>query len=198
MKRLLLIPILWFAGYGAGAQIGKIVYPAGTYSVTTEGPTKITTGDNWVHIEWEVEPVVPAPPNPTKPPEPTKPDPPVAPPPAPTPDVSLPVLKGQVWMLAVYDTAKAGNYPPGQQAILLPPDKGGSVSIGAALKSMQISWQPRDQADETLKTWIADAQAKGLPAVVVIGNAGKTSLVVPLPADEAGVLALARKIRGQN
>jgi hypothetical protein len=49
-----------------------------------------------------------------------------------------------------------------------------------------------------LKEWTADAQSKGLPAVVVIGNAGKSSTVVPLPADEAGVLALAKKIRGQG
>jgi hypothetical protein len=192
---LALASILW------APPIDPVTGPAGVYTVTTTGPTRVTSGEGWVKIEWEVEPVVPAPPNPTKPPEPAKPDPPpvvTPPPPAPEPAVSIPTLTGQVWMLAVYDTAKAGSYPPGQQAILLPPDKGGSVSIGAALKSMQISWQPRDQADETLKTWTADAQAKGLPAVVIIGNAGKTSFVVPLPADEAGVLSLARKIRGQG
>jgi hypothetical protein len=194
-QRLTLLALL--ASVSLGSASDPVTGPAGVYTVTTTGPTRVTSGEGWVKIEWEVEPVVPAPTNPTKPPDPAKPDPSVAPPPAPTPAASLPVLVGQVWMLAVYDSAKAGSYPPGQQAILLPPDKGGSVSIGAALKSMQISWQPRDQADPVLKEWIADAQAKGLPAVVVIGNAGKTSLVVPLPADEAGVLVLARKIRGQ-
>jgi hypothetical protein len=193
MNRLTLLALVAMSLAPTG---DPVTGPAGVYSVTTTGPTRVTSGDGWVKIEWEVEPVVPKPPDPAKPPEPVKPDPPVVTPPAPTSSVSIPTLTGQVWMLAVYDTAKAGAYPPGQQAILLPPDKGGSASIGAALKAMQISWQPRDQTDPVLKEWVADAQGK-LPAIVLIGNAGKTSAVVPLPADEAGVLALAKKIRGQ-
>lgn len=190
-----LTPLALLAVLSLGSASDPVKGPAGVYSVTTTGPTRVTSGEGWVRIEWEVEPVVPTPPEPAKPIEPP---PTVTPPPAPTPAVSIPTLEGNVWMIAVYDSAKVGSYPPGQQSVLLPPDKGGSASIGAALKARQIFWQPRDQADKVLKEWIADAQAKGLPAVVVIGNAGKTSFVVPLPADGTGILDLAKKIRGEG
>lgn len=190
-----LTPLALLATLSLGSLGDPVKGPAGVYTVTTTGPTRVTSGEGWVKIEWEVEPVVPPPPEPTKPIDPS---PGVTPPPAPTPAVSVPTLTGQVWMLAVYDATKAGSYPPGQQSLLLPPDKGGSASIAAALNARQIVWKPRDQSDSGLKDWIADAQAKGLPAVVVIGDAGKTSFVVPLPADGTGVLALAKKIRGEE
>jgi hypothetical protein len=197
MNRITLLALV--ASISLGSASDPVTGPAGVYTVTTTGPTRVTSGDGWVKIEWEVEPVVPRPPDPAKPdPPPVVTPPPIVTPPVTTPAVSIPVLTGQVWMLAVYDTSKAGSYPPGQQAVLLPPDKGGSATIGPALKALQISWQPRDQADPVLKEWTADAQSKGLPAIVIIGNAGKSSTVVPLPADEAGVLALAKKIRGQG
>lgn len=193
-----LTPLALLATISLGSASDPVKGPAGVYSVTTTGPTRVTSGEGWVKIEWEVEPVVPTPPEPAKPVEPP---PVVTPPPAPAPSgpaVSIPVLTGQVFMLAVYDSTKASSYPPAQQAILLPPEKGGSASIAAALKAREIFWRPRDQSDPGLKDWVADAQAKGLPAVVVIGDAGKTSFVVPLPADGTGVLELAKKIRGEG
>lgn len=192
MNRLTPLALVTIISLGSASD--PVTGPAGVYTVTTTGPTRVTSGQGWVKIEWEVEPVVPTPPEPAKP---VDPPPTVTPPPAPTPEVSVPTLTGQVFMLAVYDSAKAGTYPPGQQAILLPPEKGGSASLAAALKAREIFWRPHDQSDPGLKEWIADAQAKGLPAVVVIGDAGKTSFVVPLPADGTGVLALAKKIRGE-
>jgi hypothetical protein len=93
MNRLTLLALVTLLALPGSGD--PVTGPAGVYTVTTTGPTRVTSGEGWVKIEWEVEPVVPAPPNPTKPPEPAKPDPPpVAPPPAPTPAVSLPTLTG--------------------------------------------------------------------------------------------------------
>jgi hypothetical protein len=81
MNRLTLLALVTLLALPGSGD--PVTGPAGVYTVTTTGPTRVTSGEGWVKIEWEVEPVVPAPPNPTKPPDPAKPDPPVAPPPAP-------------------------------------------------------------------------------------------------------------------
>jgi hypothetical protein len=189
----------------------QVVGPAGIYTVTTSGPTRLTSGEGWVKIEWEVEPSTPTPPPPT----PTKPveSPPVVTPPpvvvppvvAPTPTLPATPLTGQVWILAVYDAAKAGGYPATQQAILLPPSKGGSATLGPALAKLKISWQPREINDPVLDgasaggSWKADALKQGVPCVIAIADQGGkvVSYPFPLPADEAAVIELGKKLVGQ-
>jgi hypothetical protein len=198
----------------------QVVGPAGTYTVTTSGPTKVTSGEGWVKIEWEAEPSTPTPPPPT----PTKPveSPPVVTPPpvvvppvvGPTPAMPATPLTGQVWMLAVYDQTKAGAYPPAQQAILLPPSKGGSATLAEALAELKIVLEKHDINDQVMKgsnavpdpqnpdkitTWKGEALKQGLPCLIVINNPGGKLQwwPFPLPADEAAMIELGRKMVGQ-
>lgn len=184
---LVLSLILW------APTIDLVTGPAGVYSVTTSGPTRVTSGSGWVKIEWEVEPSTLTPPEPVKPPEPgpTVPPPPIVPTPS-SPDVS-PLKAGPAWIAAVYDEHKASSYPPGQQALLL------SKTVGPALKAQQITWSVWKATDfDANGKWSGDIAGKPLPLILVISNQGHTSTVYSLPGDETAMMAMAQKLRGQN
>lgn len=194
------------------APTDPVTGPAGVYTVTTSAPTRITSGPGWIKFEWKTDDTPePPPPGPVEPPavkpppvEPEKP-PPVEPPPVEPAGPATP-LTGQVWFLAVYDTTKAATYPSAQQAILLPPSKGGSPTINGAMKSLTISWQPHDINDQVLAgsspdggSWKADAMRQGIPCLIAIGmQDGKlVSYAFPLPRDEVTAIALGKKVTGK-
>ncbi len=164
--------------------------PAGVYKfeITTTGPTTITRGDGWYKIEWDVEPTIPAKPDPpvVKPPDPGLP---VTPTPAP-PTVALPVLTGPIWVAAVYDRSTAVSLPAGQQALLL------SKTITPTLAKLDATWSSWDKSDPGLKGWGPDAGTT-YPALLVIWNQGTKSQSWPLPADENTAVAFVGKLRGQ-
>jgi hypothetical protein len=166
-----------------------------------------------VRFEWDVEPVAPAPPPPgpvVAPPPVVTPEKPVVVPPVvttPGPSTPPPVLKGEVFLLAVYDASKSSSYTPAQQAILIPPRKGvPPSSFYSTMTALNISWQPRDINDRALigeatteTNWKTEALKQGLPCVIAIGQDGtKVSFWTgPLPTDEAAALELGKKITGK-
>ena len=176
------------------APADPVTGPAGVYTVTTTGPTRITSGDGWVKIEWEVEPTVPPKPpdpgpgpvNPVKPPDPG----PVSPPPSPpAPTPSIGPLAAPIWVAAVYDRATAASLPAGQQALLL------SKTITAELQPFGATWSSWDKSDPGMKDWQADAGTT-YPVLLVIWAKGTRSKTFPLPADETAAVAFVKQIRG--
>lgn len=163
----------------------SVTGPAGVYTVTTTGPTTVTSGPGWVRIEWEVEPTVPVKPPPVKPPEPQP------PPPGPTtPAVEVPTLSGPIWIAAVYDKTTANTLPQGQQTLLT------SKIISSELKALDITWSSWDKSDKGLEPWGPDAGST-YPVLLVIWNQGAKSKTFPLPSDIPDMVVFGKKLRGQ-
>lgn len=152
-----------------------IVYPAGTYSITTTGPTTITYTATSVTLSWAVAPG-PVPPTPV--------------PPAPAP---TPVLSGHVWALAIYDPAVA--LPTAQQAALTSP----TLKAAALLQDVDI--QPFKSNDPSVASWLPHLPKSGLPALLFVqrtaAGTGELAHAVALPASEADILSLVNKVRGK-
>ncbi len=126
------------------------------------------------------------------------PDPPVPPvppvPPAPKPT-------GNVWALAIYDSAKQVNLPEGQLAIY------GSPTISAAAKAAGAIWRRFDILDSVPSKdggltplgstkWGQAATKVGLPALVMLDSTGKILTATPLQANEDSAIAAIKAVTG--
>ena len=130
------------------AQSPVVVSPAGTYSITTRGPTTIAQTATSITLSWTAPAPAPAPA-----PEPV---PPVPVPPAPAP-APIPVLTGHVWALAIYDSA--ATLPAAQQAAL------NSPTIKASALLQDIDFQAYKSTDSGVATWLPHLPKSGLPAL---------------------------------
>ncbi len=133
----------------------------------------------------------PAPPAPTPDP-PTPPVPPVPPTPKPT---------GNVWALAIYDSANQVNLPEGQLAIY------GSPTIQSAAKAAGAIWRRFDILDSVPSAgggltplgstkWGQAATKVGLPALVMLDSTGKILTATPLPANENSAITAIKTVVG--
>ena len=160
-------------GYG---QSPTITYPAGSYTLTFPTPVQIVTTSNSVTFTWGA----PAPPTPT----------PVPVPPAPTP---VPVLTGHVWAIALCEPGKP--LAPAQDAVFR------SATLKAAALGLDIDWLPHTTTDAAIASWLAHVPASGYPALILaqagVDGKGISAYAGPLPADEAGIVALLSKVRGK-
>ena len=161
------------------AQAPPITYPAGTYTITTPGPTAITFTATSVTFSWG-----PAPgPNPPVPP---------TPPPAPTP-APVPVLTGHVWAIAVYDPS--ATIPASQQAALT------SQTLQVSSLTQDVDFQAHAKTDPNIASWISSLPPGGLPALLFIqkSSSGTGTMVysTALPMSEPEILALINKVRGK-
>ncbi len=115
-------------------------------------------------------------------------------PPPPNPPVP-PVITGKMWMLLVADTNSAPFATAGSFQSRL----WGSTTIGPALATAPVStlWRHYDMADPLVATtkWGKVATQTGFPCLIVVDEKGNAT-AVPMPMDEAGVVAAARKARG--
>lgn len=152
------------------------MYPAGTYTITTSGPTTITQTATSITLSW-------GPPSPV---------PPVEPPPPVVTTVDPPVLTGHVWALAIYDPDVALS--DAQKKAL------SSFDSKAAGLLLDIDFQGWSVRDPSVSTWIPKITEK-LPVLIFVqkGSSGIGQLVyqAPLPATSADIVALEKKARGK-
>lgn len=161
-------------------------YTVLTFAITTATPPQPVIVKTVCTIQPLPGPVPPTPgPGPPAPPGPG---------PAPTPT-------GQVWALAVFDTANQVSLPTGQLAIY------GSPTIQSAVKSAGAVWRRYDVNDMvptksggsiplSTSKWGAAAITAGLPALVMFDSTGAVIEAIKLPADEAGVTAAVKAVAG--
>lgn len=95
--------------------------------------------------------------------------------------------------MAFYD--RSGPVPaPGQSALQA------SKTVGPELKALNAQWAVVDVSTATVQSWVKDARAAGIPALIVaVQGPGSKALAfeaIPLPADENGVIAEIKRIRG--
>lgn len=174
---LALASLLW-------APTGDMTGPAGVYTIVTTGPTKVSSGDGWLKLEWSegspgTPPPIVSPPPPTPPP---------APPPSPPVDV-IPISSGPAWIAAVYDPAHLSDLPDGQKALLA------NKTLFGQLKSQQITWSVWKADDFFQAKWGQDIAGKPLPLLLVIWSQGNRTAVYPLPRDDAGLFVMVNKMR---
>ena len=157
-----------------GQTAPTIVYPAGSYTLNFPAPVQIVTTANSVTFSWVA-------PTPTPTPTPV--------PPAPDP---TPVVTGHAWALALYDPAKP--LTTAQQAALA------STTLKAAALGLDIDWEPHSSTDPAVASWLPHVPATGLPVLMTItkdaSGTAKVAHSVALPADEAAITTLLRKLRG--
>ncbi len=116
-------------------------------------------------------------------------------PPPPPPPPPPPVVTGKLWMILVADTNSAPFATAGSFQSRL----WGSTSIKDALLAPPVStmWRHYDIADPLMQTtnWGKVAQKTGYPCLIIVDERGNAS-PIPMPTDEAGVVAAARRARG--
>lgn len=185
-RSLVIATACLFASSLAIAQSPVIVYPAGTYSVTTPAPTQIVVTSTSIVFSWGVSPIPTPPPIPVPPP-PTPPPPPV--PPAPIADAGLRVLM-------VYESSELTKYPPSQLAVLYDAQLRSYMSKVCVLGDKTYEWRVYDKdADlsSESKIW-REAMARPHPKLpwILISN-GKTGYEGPLPSSTAETQSLIQK-----
>jgi hypothetical protein len=116
--------------------------------------------------------------------------------PPPNPPPNPPPVTGKMWMVFVCDTNSAGYATAGSFQSKL----WGSTTIGPALAAAPVSttWRHYDMADPLVGTtkWGKVATQTGFPCLICVDQAGNASAVTPLPVDEVGIVAAAKKARG--
>jgi len=167
----------------APATPGLVTGPAGVYTVTTSGPTRVSSGDAWVRLDWDTLPPTPTPtptpPDPTPPPNPT---------PAPTPVPTLVLAPHTV----IFVAEKNQSLTPGQRAL----------QASTTIKDLLLNLNPRNQwasvdiKTVTIKDWLPEINKAGTPCVLILGSkpGGTGYEVIPQPADEASVLAEVQRL----
>jgi hypothetical protein len=194
IQSLVVVALMMSASAQAPAVI---VYPAGTYIVTTSGPTTITTTATSITISWKQGPgptPAPVPPAPV-PPTPLPPTPvPPAPPPGPPAPIPVPGLR----VMIVYESDDLSKYPPAQTAVLY------DQSLRVYLDSVTVVGQ--DGRTHEYRIWDKDviltneeqlwkdAMARSHPQLpwLLVSN-GVTGYEGPLPAKTADTIALIKK-----
>ncbi len=153
--------------------------PPGTYQISGQAVTPGLTPVNVV-----VTITIPG--TPTPGPGPT--------PPPPPPNPGPPVVVGKMWVVMVVDTASPAYVSGSFQSKLW-----GSTTIATALAAAPVSaiWRHYDAADPLVAStnWGKTAVKAGLPSVVVVDEKGNANPMT-FPADEAGIVAAAKKARG--
>lgn len=152
--------------------------PAGSYTVVAPGAVTITSTATSYTISWGVGP------------NPSPPTPPIPPPP--TPEVS-----GHVWVMGIYEYDDLPSIPAPQQ------DLRTSTTIAAALNGLDATWKEYDKDNPALAGWMGYMRKitpVPVPFLLVVGGTangpGKFVEAIALPADEAGVIAEVKRIRG--
>jgi hypothetical protein len=101
-----------------------------------------------------------------------------------------------LFVLALFD--KTVPLTPAQQAVQHSATLGASVA--ALSTTAKTTWAVGDVSSPALATWVPDARTAGLPAIVILAvdaaNKGAKVEAIPLPADEALIIAEIKKIRG--
>ncbi len=141
----------------------------------------------------------PQPPKPPTPPDPQPPIPPVVPP-------AVPIVTGKAWAIGIFDVRSASYTAPGSTQ----PAIKGSKTLDAILAAPPtvMVWRNYDITQEPVQEskWgqaVIAATKPGakvpvqLPALVIVDQAGNAvGDPLPLPTDEAGIVAVARRARG--
>lgn len=191
-----LIPIsLAISAYSvewAYAQSSTTVGPPGAYSFsfTSNAPTRITSGPNWIKIEWTGD-ATPPPPTPV-PPEPGGGGNPVPPNPTPPKPTGKPIampgspVKGPLFLVASWD---GDTLSPLQKSMIGDKSFGKTLGTGSYWKAYAVS-------DPILNGWRTDAVAAGNPSLLVIGEGGKLLTSGALPPGPQDVRDLEKKLRG--
>ncbi len=152
--------------------------PPGTYQVTGQAVKPGLTPVN-VLVTITIPAAGPGPG-----PNPNPPDPPVP-----------PVVTGKMWMVLVADTNSAPFATAGSFQSRL----WGSTTVKDALAAAPVatSWRHFDAADPLVGStrWGKVAASTGFPCLVSVNEQG-VAVAVPMPADEAGVVAAAKRARG--
>ncbi len=163
-------------------------YDVAVFAVTPSGASSLQTV---VTIQPGILPPTPLPPNPP-PPNPPPPNPPPTPPSPPT----TPIVTGRAWAIAVFDVRSASYTAPGSTQ----PSLRTSGTLEAALADPQTAmvWRPYDVTSDVVQQsrWGKALAGKSLPVLAIIDTDGNAVAIVPLPADEAGIVSVARKARG--
>jgi hypothetical protein len=157
-----------------------IIYPAGTYVVTTPGPTSITTTATSVTISWNQGPPTPGPPVP----------------PTPGPPAPIPVPGLRVMIL--YESDDFSKYPPAQLAVLydqsLRTYLDSVTAIGQDGKTYEFRIWDKDVVLLNEEQLWKDALARSHPQLpwLLVSN-GVTGYEGPLPGNTADTIALIKK-----
>ena len=146
----------------------EVIYPAGAYTLTFATSVTITQTATSITFSWGTNPPPP-------------------PPPGPTPT-------GHLWIVPVYEYDQLQGVPPGQQAIRT------STTIQAALTPLDATFREYDKDNAAISAWSSSWSEIKLPALLVIrkdaSGQGKLVEAIPLPADEASLVATVKKLRG--
>jgi hypothetical protein len=153
--------------------------PAGTYQITLPANATVNQASNSVTITWGNGPT----PQPPLPPAP----------PGPTPLLPVTPMSASLAIVCVFD--RAGPPVSSTQTAIQ-----SSKTIAGALKPLNATLVCVDVTTKTMQDWIKDARAAGIPALLVMvmgtGNKALAFEAIPLPIDEAGVIAEIKRIRG--
>ncbi len=178
MHRIPLILVSWFLALVAGEFPAQsqapsppvVISPAGAYTLTFATSVSVTQTANSITFSWGNNP----------PPLPH-------PPPSPTPT-------GHLWVVPIYEYDQLQSVPPGQQAIRT------STTIQAALAPLDATFREYDKDNPAISSWSSSWSGITLPALLVIrkdaSGQGKLVEAIPLPADEASLVAAVKKLRG--
>jgi hypothetical protein len=163
--------------YGQSTTV--ITYPPGQYVVSfpvsspVVGPFVVTQTATSITVSWGPGPV-----------------PPVPVPPVPSPQT------GDLFVLALFD--KTAPLTPAQQAVQHSTTL--ATSLAGLSATAKTTWAVGDVSSQALSTWVPDARTAGLPAIVILAvdaaNKGAKVEAIPLPSDEASIVAEIKKIRG--
>jgi hypothetical protein len=182
--------LAWAATASAQAQ-ALIIYPAGTYIITTPAPTVITSTPTSITIAWGQTPT-PAP-IPVPVPVPVPPSPPTPTPPAPPP---IPVAGLRV--LIVYESSHLNSYPPAQTAVLYDQNLrvylDSVTALGTDNRTHEFRVWDKDVVLMNEDQLWKDAMARPHPQLpwLLVSN-GTTGYEGPLPANTADTIALIKK-----
>lgn len=193
MRRIAIAAVVLLCGaIRAHAQVPTFVLPAGvTIPVTTVGPTTVTSTLTSITFSWGAAPTPT--PGPVVPPVP----------PAPTPaPVVVPTITENAWAMVIYgDPARLTD---AQKAML------DSKTLEPAARSSGVIVEKHPSSDGVAQTWIGEptpghkgplnGAALPLVAILIADAEGHAKLVhsQALPASEADMIALFKKLRGGN
>jgi hypothetical protein len=178
---LALSPASWGQAPVVTPPAGPVTYPAGTWTLTFAAPVTITQTANSITLTWGALPPTPTP----------------TPTPVPPASTIPPNWKGDLFIIGFFDSSLA---PTADQKLVQ-----GSGTIAGSLTALAptatTKWVASDLTNGTYSHW---APAKGTAAatlVVIATNAANQNLgseTIPLPANEAAVIAEIKRIRGVN
>lgn len=113
-------------------------------------------------------------------------------PPNPSPAPPAPVPTGPLKAVAVFNLNQLATLPASQR------DLRTNGEMYRQLQAQQVQWMAYDVSAQAISSpdWQAILSKTGVPALVILDDAGKIYAKQPLPADAAGVLAAVRTVRG--